>query len=293
MGGRQLAALDLAGAVGIETQRPLRAHPRIELAQRAGGAVARVGQHLAAVQPRLFVVFLEIGARHVDLASHLQHCRPARAFEPGRDHLDLAQVGGDVLAAAAVAAGRALHEHTVLVTQADRQAIKLGLGREQQRAALQALVDAAHEVTHFLVAEGIAQRQHRHRVHHLGKARGWPAADLVGRGIGAVQLRMGRLQRFQFSQQPVVIGIGNQLLVMLVVGLRGRGQLLAEFGDAAAGGGFGSHARILPAHGCMQRVWPAAQTARGAACDAPLPWSARRAHQRGGLVSGGAWCWRS
>ncbi len=220
------------------------------------------------MQARLLVVFLEIGARHVDLAAHLQHRRPAFAFEPGGNHPDLAQVGGDVLAGGAIAAGRALHERAILIAQADRQAVELGLGREQQLAAVQALIDAAHEVAHFLVAEGIAQRQHRQGVHHFGEARGRPAADLVAGRLGVVQLRMRRFQRLQLAHQRIVLGVGNQLFVMLVVGLCGHGQLLAELGDALAGGGVGSHAPILPARVHASR--DAMANARGAAphCEA-------------------------
>ena len=170
------------------------------------------------MQARLLVVTLEVGARHVDLAAHFQHVRPALALQLLRDHLDLAQVGADVLAGGTVATGRALHEHAVLVAQVDRQAVELGLGGEHQRRPAQALVDAAHEVTHFLVAEGIAQRQHRHRMHDLGEPRGRLAAHRMGHRVGRIQLRMRRLQRLQLTDEVVVLGVGNDLFVALVIG---------------------------------------------------------------------------
>ena len=47
-----------------------------------------------------------------------------------RDGFDRAQVGGDVLAFRAVAAGRTFDETAVLVGQADRQAVDLGFRDE-------------------------------------------------------------------------------------------------------------------------------------------------------------------
>ncbi len=47
-----LAALHFTGTVGKEAQPALRTDLRVELAQRTGRRVARIGQHLAAVQAR-------------------------------------------------------------------------------------------------------------------------------------------------------------------------------------------------------------------------------------------------
>ena len=49
---RQRPALDRAERVGVERQRPRRGDARIELAQRAGGAVARIGQRALAAFAR-------------------------------------------------------------------------------------------------------------------------------------------------------------------------------------------------------------------------------------------------
>ncbi len=130
----RLAAFDHAERVGVERQRTLRGDARIELAQAAGGGVARIDQRLdlAVRRARRFVVRLEAGARHVDLAAHFQHLGPACATQPQRDRLDRAQVRGHVLAAFAVAARRAAHELAVFVAQADREAVEFRLDREQR-----------------------------------------------------------------------------------------------------------------------------------------------------------------
>ncbi|MNN69471.1 hypothetical protein D3C81_1852610 [compost metagenome] len=76
---------------------------------------------------------------------------------------------------------------------------------------------------------------------------------MAGR-IHAIQLRMRRFQRLQFPHQPVVLGIGNDLLIELVIGARGVGQLYPERGDALGGLGIGIHAAILTACVCVRRV---------------------------------------
>src|SRR5690606_4715802 len=134
---------------------------RIELAQRPRRAVARVGQHLAAFAPRAFVPGLEGRARHVHLAANLEHARPVLAAQAQRNRLDRAQVRTDVLALLAVAARRAAHEPALLVAQADRKAVELGLDRKYRFADVLALLDAAHELLDFLVAERIREREHR------------------------------------------------------------------------------------------------------------------------------------
>src|SRR3546814_13672282 len=88
----------------------------------AGGGVARIDQRLdlAIGSARLLVVLLDAGARHVDLAAHLQHARHAVAALAQRNATDGALVGGDVLAGPAVAAGCVLHGNAVYVPQATR-----------------------------------------------------------------------------------------------------------------------------------------------------------------------------
>src|SRR6185312_7461711 len=54
-GRRQVAAFDRADGIGEETQTPLRGDGRIELTQRPGSTVARIGQRLFAVGAGVFV----------------------------------------------------------------------------------------------------------------------------------------------------------------------------------------------------------------------------------------------
>ena len=271
----QRPAFDLAHAVGVEAERALRGERRVHLAQRAGRAVARIGQHLAAVFARLRVVAFEVGTAHIDLAAHFQHRWPAAAGQLLRNHRDGAQVGGHVLAGGAVTAGRALHEHAVLVAQADRQAIQLGFGRKHQVVAIQPLADAADEIAHLVIAEGIAQRQHRHRMDDRREAPGRRRTHLAGRRIGAGQLGMRAFQRFQLPHQRVVLRVGDVGIIQLVVAPVGVLDAAAKVGDAICW--IGAH-RLTMSGASRVRATHAGQVTSAWTCPAAAPNSAGRRH---------------
>ena len=256
VGGRQLAALDHADGIGKETQPPLRGDRRIELAQRSGGAVARVGQRLFVVLAGVVVEGLEILAQHDHFAAHFEHVGPALAAHFQRDRPHRAQVRGHVLAGFAVAAGGTLHEHAVLVAQADGQAVQLGFHRKHRSAAIQRLLDASLEFGDLVEAfafgiaglfERIAQRQHRDGVAHFGKTAVRPCAHGARGRAGGGQRGMCGFQRFQFPHQPVVVGVGDVRVVedvVAVIGLLDRRPQGGGAGDGfRRGRGFG-HARL-------------------------------------------------
>src|SRR5947209_15918236 len=76
-----------------------------------------------AIQP------LELVARHVDLAAHLQLVDGGQRarLEPHRHAADRAEVGADVLAHPPVAAGGAAHEAAARVEQRHAEPVDLGL----------------------------------------------------------------------------------------------------------------------------------------------------------------------
>jgi len=260
---RQFAAVHDAHRIGEEAQLALRSDRRVQLAQRTGGTVAGIGQGLLAMRAGPFVEGLEIPAQHDDFAAHFQHLRPAAATQLQRDRADRAHVGGHVLAGLAVAARGALHEHAMLVAQADRQAIELGLGGKQRVAAVQRLLDAPHELGHFAetvaiivrlafghrLFEGIAQRQHRQRMAHFGEAAGGAGTDAAGRRIRHGQVRMRGFQCLQLAHHAIVIGVGNLRVVEHVVAVVGlldpRAQLGCMRPDILGGDGLFAHAWSL------------------------------------------------
>ncbi len=255
---RQFAAFDHADRVGEETQPPFRGDRRVELAQRAGRAVARIRQRLLAMLARVLVERLEILAQHDHFAAHFQHLGPALAAQVQRDRAHGAQVGGHVLAGLAVAAGGALHEHAMLVAQADRQAIEFRFDRKHRFASVPVVCSMRRSNSATsrkrsrsrlaILLERIAQRQHRHRVAHFGKAALRPRADLAGRRIGRCQRRVLGFQRLQLAHQAVVLGVGDVRVVEYVIAVVGLFDLRPQRGGAGDSFGRGrafGHAGLL------------------------------------------------
>jgi hypothetical protein len=192
----------------------------VELAQRTGGGVARVGEERLArcLLPR--VDGGEIRVREINLAAHLQHLGDVPAGQRVGDVLYGQGIGGDVLADLAVAARRRGHEPAGLVAQRQRQAVDLRLGGEGDRLVGRQVEEATHpgdEFLHVLVGEGVAQREHRHRVPDLGELFRRLGADARARLGRAGQCWKAGLDRLQLLAQGVVFGIGELGRVLVVV----------------------------------------------------------------------------
>ena len=98
---------------------------RVDLPERTGAAVARIGIQR---ESRLFALLVdapELGLGHEHLAACVER---GGLGQPGRDHGDGPQVGRHVLAGRAVAAGRALAEPAAVVMEADGEPVDLEFG---------------------------------------------------------------------------------------------------------------------------------------------------------------------
>ena len=167
----------------------------------------------------------------VDLAAHLAQSRHVGALQPLRDVLDGAGVDRHVLALDAVAARRGRDEAAALVTEAERQTVDLGLRREGERRLgleVEEAADALDETRHVLVLEGVAERQHRRAVAHLGEFLRRLGADLAGEAFVAAEFRELRLERLVALSQGIVFGVGDGRRVLLVIALVVLGDLAAE-----------------------------------------------------------------
>ena len=160
----------LAPGIGEEAERTRGGDGGILLAQRARRRIARIGEDGVA-GGLLPLVEREKGLLgHVDLAAHLADLGHVAALELLRHVLERADIGGDVLALGAVAAGGGGDEFAALVAQRHRQPVDLRLGAEVDPvvlAELEEAADAADEVEHVLLGKGVVERQHRHRVPDL------------------------------------------------------------------------------------------------------------------------------
>ena len=195
-------AFDLAEAIEDDIERALGDDARVELLERAGGGVARVGELLLAGGLALRVQLLEAGLGQINLAAHFQQSRTGVSPVPGqRDRRDACptcsrgdaanrlEVGGDVVAGRAVAAGRAAGEDALLVAQVDRHAVDLGLDDPVQLLVGQQPLHAVDELAQFVLRVGVVQAEHRLPMLHRLELFQRLAADALRRGIGRDELR--------------------------------------------------------------------------------------------------------
>ena len=148
---------DLAPGVGEEAEGAAGGDPRVELAEGAGGGVARVGEGAAGLG-LAGVQGLEVGVGHVDLAADLEDGRGA--VKGAGDVGDGAGVGGDVLAGLAVAAGGGGDEAAGLVAEREREAVDLRLGGEGEGGVggeVEEAADALDEVGDVGLGEGVLE----------------------------------------------------------------------------------------------------------------------------------------
>ena len=188
--GRRRHLADLAPAIGEEAERTRRRDRRVELAQRARRRVARVGEDLPAGRLLPLVEREEGGFGHVDLAAHLADRRHALAAQLVRDVGERPHVGVTSSPSVPSPRGRA-RQAAALVAQRTGQAVDLRLGGEGDLLVLRQAQEPAHaldELPHLVVVEGIAEREHRHRVSDLGELRGRLRADPARGRIGADEI---------------------------------------------------------------------------------------------------------
>src|SRR5207244_9751180 len=112
--GARLPALGFAECVDEDVKWPFGGDARVELAHRARGAVARVGEQRQAARGTFVVDLLKRFGRQVHLAADFEMTWSS-GFEGERDRTHGLQVGGDVLALGTVAARRADAEASLLV----------------------------------------------------------------------------------------------------------------------------------------------------------------------------------
>ena len=155
------------------------------------------------------------------------------AGEPLRDAPQRADVRGDVLAGAAVAAGGGPHQPAVPVDQRDRQPVDLELA---QPAGLRGLLLRPRRPGAQLVGvEHVAEAHQPLEVldrREVGRVR---AHDLLRRAVRRPQVGVGVLERPQLGHQPVVLGVADRGLVEHVVAERVLVELPATARRAGRG----------------------------------------------------------
>ena len=137
-------------------------------------------------------------------------------LEPVRDRVDRLDVGRDVLAGAAVAAGQRADQSAVLVEQVDGQAVDLEL------AEVCRVVDAVAgqprgPALELVVGEGVVEALHPLEVVDRRELRGDRATDLLRRAVGGAQVGHLLLERLETPHPLVEVGVGQRRVVEHVV----------------------------------------------------------------------------
>ena len=137
-----------------------------------------------------------------------------RRADVQRDAADGADVGGDVFAGGAVAAGDAGGECGFAVAasnvlQREREAVELELADEAwfvvgRKARLYAIGPGAE----FVGVVGVVEREHGARVRDLGEALFGLAADALGGRVGRDELGVLGLERLEAVHGGVVLRVG-------------------------------------------------------------------------------------
>ena len=207
-------------AVAPHRKRPGGGDRGVELANRARGRVAGVGERRLAGLRALLVEGGEGRSREVDLAAHLDERR--RVLDPERDRLDRAQVLGHALPDLAVAAGGPAGKDPVLVDERDRQAVDLRLRHvldllERGPAVRSELPHPRVPGAQLLLVARVGERVHRPQVaDRLELVERLGSHSLRGR-VRCTELGMLLLEVAQLVQQRVVVGVRDLGVVEDVV----------------------------------------------------------------------------
>ncbi len=218
--------------VDVDVERPRGGDAGVELAQRAGGGVARIGEGLAPLGDQPFVQGLEVLDVDDDLTAHGQkrRHRPVLGAQLQRHGGNGPHVGGDVLAPLPVAAGRGPGQGSLLVDQLDRGAVELGLEGVGELVAEQ-LPQPLVEPPHGLELGPRVEAQHRRVVLDGGQRRERLAAHPLGRRVRRHQLGVLLLERLELAEERVVGLVRDLRPIEHVVQVLVLPQLLAQLRD--------------------------------------------------------------
>ena len=271
------APIDADEAVEVDAERLAGRHRRILLAQEAGRGVARVGQQRLAGVPQLLVEPVEVLEAQEDLAAHLQPGGRIVAAQPVRHGADRADVGGDVLADVAVAAGGPADELAVLVGDRDRDAVDLRLadvGRSHGRAPSRT---RSRQATSSSSSNTLSSDSRRAEcLTGANRADGAPPTRWVGES-GVSRSGCFSSSAAQLAQQPIEVGVGDLGRVEHVVAIAVVLDLRAQLVDAKLGRGHLGLLRVV--HGPF-RTTTARSVAGPSAEPAQLaPLADRRGHR--------------
>ena len=234
----------LAKRIGEELQIARSGHLGVLLAKRSGGRIAGIGEYLAAGGFLRRIQRQKVAPVHIELAAHLEYIR-RRSGKCLRHRVHHADVGGDILAFGAVAAGGGLYQCAALIAERQRQPVDFRLGGEGQLVILgkrQEAPDAGGEILDVLVREAVVQRQHGARMPHLAETGRRRRTNAKAGAVLADKRREDGLKRTVARHQRVIVGIADHRRVLAVIA------------GVVIGDGGGKRFQLVPRRGLVHPV---------------------------------------
>jgi len=207
----------------------------IEEFEGAGGGIAGIGEKRL---PFFFAALVEGGKggfRKIHFATEFDARR--KAGDEKRKVADGLNILGDIISALPVTAGEPLGEATILVAEADREAVDLGFDCEFRSLPVEIFFNPIKKLLKLLLAIGVVEALHSDGVGDGSKRVEGGTADLAGGGVFVCQFGMRSFEIEELSVKTVVGGIGNFGTSFDVVEVVVAANLLEESGVALDGGG--------------------------------------------------------
>ena len=182
------------------------------LTQGTGSSIARIFERRSALQLLLCAELLERSVRHIHFTAHFQKLWCILQFfgnaANGTD------IGCNVFAYYAIAAGGGTNQLTILIFQAAGKTIDLDLDHILRLCAC--FAHTAVKVAQFIIRKSIQKALHFDRVGHLGQfAAGGTAHLLRGRRC-RYQLWKLCFQRFQLPGQGIILKIFQFRRILII-----------------------------------------------------------------------------
>ena len=194
----------------------------------AGGGVAWVGEERLLVEGALGVEALERLPGHDYLAAYLKEVGPSRPAEGEGYRLDGLDVGGDVVAVGAVAAGDGAQQAPVLVDERDARAVEFQLTHHHGLFAGEIFLDSVNPLVYLLHRICVGQRQHGVDVRHLLEAFGEVRPHTARGRQRVVHFGVAALKVLELVHEHVKLQVGDFGPVEHVVAVVVAVKLVAE-----------------------------------------------------------------
>ena len=201
--------------------------------ERTAGSVAGIGEERLAGLLALRVEALEGAPRHQHLAAYLELSGPVAAGRELEGYAAYgAHVGSHVVALHAVAPGHGPHQPSVLVVEADAEAVELQFAAHHEGCSHQSLAHALPEVGHLLAVVCVAEREHGPDVQNGLELVGQVAADALCRAVRVEHLGVTGLEVLQLVHEEVELLVGDNGSILHIVAVVMLVQFVAELHDA-------------------------------------------------------------